>query len=55
MSQDICENIDILIVLLHGFNNNKIRIQKKTLIKIAWIRNWADAWCRSEGFGDFDD
>lgn len=51
---DVEEDIDVLISLLDAYDPRKIRSPKKSLIKIAWARNWFDRWVSNPGFSDYD-
>ncbi|MDO8870921.1 MAG: glycosyltransferase [Methanobacteriaceae archaeon] len=48
------ENVDIIISLLDSYNPQKIKSSKKSLIKIAWARNWFERWVSNPGFSDYD-
>ncbi|MDO9045721.1 MAG: glycosyltransferase [Methanobacteriaceae archaeon] len=51
---DVEEDIDVLISLLDSYDPRKIRSPKKSLIKIAWARNWFERWVSNPGFSDYD-
>jgi len=48
------DDVDVLLVLLHGYDLNKINCKNKNLIKAAWIRNWFDKFSDSNWFKEFD-
>jgi len=48
------EDVDVLISLLDSFDPRRIRCRNKSLIKIAWPRNWFDRWVSHPGFSDYD-
>lgn len=47
-------DVDILISLLDIFNPRKIICTNKSLIKIAWPRNWFDRWVSHPSFSDYN-
>lgn len=51
---DIDEDVDILVALLDIYDPHKIKSRNKSLIKIAWCRNWFDRWVSNPGFQDYD-
>lgn len=48
------EDIDVLISLLDRYNLHKIQSNKKSLIKIAWIRNWFERWADLPYLDEYD-
>ncbi|WP_052374293.1 glycosyltransferase [Methanobacterium sp. SMA-27] len=48
------EDVDVLISLLDVYNPKKIKCTNKSLIKIAWPRNWFDRWVSNPGFLEYD-
>lgn len=48
------EDVDVIISLLDLYNPRKIKTSNKSLIKIAWARNWFDRWISNPGFSDYD-
>ncbi len=48
------DDVDILISLLDIYDPRRIRSSNKSLIKIAWPRNWFDRWVSNPGFSDYD-
>lgn len=48
------DDVDVLISLLDDYNPEKIRNSKKSLIKIAWARNWFERWISNPGFSEYD-
>lgn len=51
---DIGEDVDVLISMLDVYNPQKIKSSSKSLIKVAWLRNWFNRWISSPGFADYD-
>ena len=51
---NINDNTDVLISLLDTFDPRRIKCANKSLIKIAWPRNWFDRWVSHPGFSDYD-
>ena len=51
---DVNENVDILISLLDVYDPRKIRCSNKSLIKIAWPRNWFERWVYNPGLSKYD-
>ena len=49
----LSEDIDIVLSLLDSYDLNKIPKRKKSLITIAWARNWFDLWCNMPCFNDY--
>ena len=45
------EDLEAVIVLIDGFDLRRV---PRTLISIAWIRNWPDRWLGRPWFDDFD-
>ena len=50
----IDDDVDILISLLDIFDPRRIKCSNKSLIKIAWPRNWFDRWVSHPGFKSYD-
>lgn len=48
------ENVDVIISMLDSYDPRKIRTTHKSLIKIAWARNWFERWVSNPGFSDYD-
>jgi glycosyltransferase involved in cell wall biosynthesis len=48
------EDVDFIISMLHDFDPRKIISSNKSLVKIAWARNWFDGWVKQPYFQDFD-
>ncbi len=51
---EVKEDVDILISLLDVYDPRKVKCNNKSLIKIAWPRNWFDKWVSNSGFSDYD-
>jgi len=48
------ENVDVVISLLDSYDPRKIKTSNKSLIKIAWLRNWFDRWVSNPGFSEYN-
>ena len=46
--------VDILITMLDNYDISRIYNKKEGLIKVAWARNWFDAWAESPWIGEYD-
>ena len=46
-------DVDVLISMLESYDPRKIRCQNKSLIKIAWARNWFERWCFNPNLSDY--
>lgn len=51
---EVDEDVDVLISLLDIYDPRRIKSLNKSLIKIAWPRNWFDRWVSNPGFPDYD-
>jgi len=51
---EIDQDVDVLISLLDVYDPRRIRCLNKSLIKIAWPRNWFDRWVSHPGFLFYD-
>lgn len=51
---EVSEDVDVLISLLDVYNPKKIKCSNKSLIKIAWPRNWFNRWISNHEFSDYD-
>lgn len=51
---EIDNDVDVLISLLDIYDPRRIRSRNKSLIKIAWPRNWFDRWISNPGFSSYD-
>ncbi len=49
---DVGSDVDILISLLDAYDPRKIRCSNKSLIKIAWPRNWFERWAYNPGLSE---
>lgn len=47
------EDVDVVISMLDAYDPRKIK-SSKSLIKIAWSRNWFERWLSHPGFLDYD-
>ncbi|MBI4645377.1 MAG: glycosyltransferase [Bacteroidia bacterium] len=50
----IPNNVQVVINLLDEWNPLAVISENKSLIKIAWARNWFDKWAKHPGFADYD-
>ena len=50
----IDDDVDVLISLLDIYDPRRIKCSNKSLIKIAWPRNWFDRWVSHPGFRSYD-
>lgn len=48
------DDIDVVVSLLDVYNIRKIHTKKKSLIKIAWLRNWFERWVGMSYFDEYD-
>jgi O-antigen biosynthesis protein len=51
---EVDEDVDVLISLLDSYNPRRIISSNKSLIKIAWPRNWFDRWIINPGFSSYN-
>ena len=51
---NVDSDVDILISLLDVYDPRKIRCTNKSLIKIAWLRNWFERWIINPGLSNYD-
>lgn len=51
---EVDEDVDVLISLLDSYDPRRVKCLNKSLIKIAWPRNWFDRWVSHPGFKDYD-
>lgn len=51
---EVEEDVDILISMLDAYDPRKVKCTNKSLIKIAWPRNWFDRWVTNPEFSDYD-
>ena len=51
---DVGSDVDILISLLDIYDPRKIRCSNRSLIKIAWPRNWFERWSYNPGLSHYD-
>lgn len=50
----IDETVDVIISMIDGYDISKIHGNNPGLIKVAWIRNWNNRWCKQPYFNEFD-
>ncbi|MFT5563540.1 MAG: GT2 family glycosyltransferase/spore maturation protein CgeB, partial [Myxococcota bacterium] len=48
---DLADDIDVLVVLLDGF---ELRRVSRSVLSVAWVRNWTERWIEKPWFSDFD-
>lgn len=48
------DDIDVVISLLDRYNLRKIESNRKSLIKVAWIRNWFERWMKLSYLDDYN-
>ncbi|MCC5896887.1 MAG: glycosyltransferase [Phormidium sp. BM_Day4_Bin.17] len=46
--------LDVLIVMRQDYDLRKLKNAKPRLIKVAWVRNWFDAWAKTESMSNYD-
>ncbi len=46
--------LDVLIVMRQDYDLRKLENAKPRLIKVAWVRNWFDAWAKTASMLDYD-
>ncbi len=51
---DVGDDVNILISMLESYDPRKIRCSNKSLIKIAWPRNWFERWSYNPGLSKYD-
>lgn len=51
---DVESDVDVLISLLDTYDARRVKSANKSLIKIAWPRNWFDRWVYNPGFSDYN-
>ncbi len=51
---DVGSDVDILISMLESYDPRKIRCSNRSLIKIAWPRNWFERWIYNPGLSKYD-
>ena len=45
---------DVVVAMTHHFDPARVRSERPDLIKVAYMRNWFDAWAKRDHFLDFD-
>lgn len=48
------DDVDVLISMLEPYDPHKIRCLNRSLIKIAWARNWFERWVYQPNLSDYD-
>lgn len=48
------KEVDLLIVMVDGYDLEKVAQAKPGLIKVAWMRNWFDRWTERPSFDHYD-
>ena len=51
---NIGEDVDVLISMIDIYDPRKINCSNKSLIKVAWLRNWFDRWISRPGFSCYN-
>ncbi|MFP4220751.1 MAG: glycosyltransferase [Phormidium sp.] len=46
--------LDVLIVMRQDYDLSQLKNAKPRLIKVAWIRNWFEAWTETASISDYD-
>lgn len=46
--------LDVLIVMRQDYDLSQLKNAKPRLIKVAWIRNWFEAWTQTPSIADYD-
>lgn len=48
------KDVDVLIVMVDGYDLDRIANQEPGLLKVAWLRNWFERWAARECFDAYD-
>ena len=48
------KEVDVLVVLIDGYELSKMREAKPELVKVAWMRNWFERWACRPDFESYD-
>lgn len=51
---DLPNDVDVLITMIDSYDLGKIRSENKSIIKIAWPRNWFNRWVENPSFRNYD-
>lgn len=51
---DVPGDVDILITMIDSYNLNDLNCDNKSIIKIAWPRNWFERWVKNPSFRNYD-
>ncbi|MGB3509520.1 MAG: tetratricopeptide repeat protein, partial [Microcoleaceae cyanobacterium] len=46
--------LDVIVVMRHDYELERIENAKPSLIKVAWARNWFEVWASQKMAGDYD-
>ncbi|NET42663.1 tetratricopeptide repeat protein [Okeania sp. SIO2B3] len=46
--------LDVIVVMRHDYDLERIENAKPSLVKVAWARNWFEVWASQKTAGDYD-
>ncbi|MDY7002593.1 MAG: tetratricopeptide repeat protein [Cyanobacteriota bacterium] len=46
--------LDVIVVMRHDYDLERIENAKPSLVKVAWARNWFEVWASQKMAGDYD-
>ncbi|NES76925.1 MULTISPECIES: tetratricopeptide repeat protein [unclassified Okeania] len=46
--------LDVIVVMRHDYDLERIENAKPSLVKVAWARNWFEIWASQKSAGDYD-
>ncbi|NEQ74834.1 MAG: tetratricopeptide repeat protein [Okeania sp. SIO2C9] len=46
--------LDVIVVMRHDYDLERIENAKPSLVKVAWARNWFEIWASQKAAGDYD-
>ena len=46
--------LDVIVVMRHDYDLERIENAKPSLVKVAWARNWFEVWASQKSAGDYD-
>ena len=46
--------LDVIVVMRHDYELERIENAKPSLVKVAWARNWFEVWASQKMAGDYD-
>ncbi len=46
--------LDVIVVMRHDYDLERIENAKPSLVKVAWARNWFEVWPDQKSAGDYD-